>query len=198
MTAIAFRGDYLKTELTGTTTPRQGIPDYANAHHIFLLGPPTVSNVRNIMSIIKSPSRMNSVIIHVQGEANSTNPKLKTTERSAPMFTSKPGMFPVSFNFFSGVIAMFEIRTLVDLSFTLGVKPLAMGSPERVALHEQLVGRGIVQNKDLQNYIPPIYDDVLGFIEKNILLRPQGSTPGAIAAIENAQFLRLDTKLIYI
>ena len=138
--------------------------NYQNAIHIYLLGPATESAVQQIQDIIQS-NPGSTVIIHVQGEANGnpiydefmaiSSDKDKTINFTANMFTAKVGMFPASFNFFSGEREMLKIRRMATKCYTVKVK-----------------------NADRKEgkYIPQIYQDILDYIEKTILSYKQQPT----------------------
>lgn len=172
---IEFQPSHLVTDiiLNGKepiTIDRQEL-NYQAAIHIFVLGPLTRSCLRDIVNQIQNASGK-QVIIHVQGEANGSTPDTKTTVFTAPMMTPKPGMFPTAFNLYTGEREMHALRTMVGRSYTVAVKP---------SLDEARHAEGKIRypvagflNPPENNHIPAIYDDILGFIEKNILTTSPG------------------------
>jgi len=91
---------------------------YQSAQHIFLMGPASQSCLDNISLIINSNP---NVIVHVQGDANPSDPSTHTNLVSAPFMKEKEGMFPVAFNLWTGETFMFQIRQLCKKSYTVGL-----------------------------------------------------------------------------
>ena len=129
--------------------------NYSDAVHIYIMGPASESCLKNI-NRIKDAYPNKTIIIHIQGEANSSLPNLKTTNYSASSMTAKQGMFPVAFNLWTGEKEMFKIRALCNESYTVGVKDLKLAP----------------------STIPPIYNSIVDHILSTILLIPTG--PGFI------------------
>ena len=121
---VPWKDSMLKTDLVDDTPLlRDGLGVvYSTATHIFLMGPASESCLLNITRIIQENE---NVIIHIQGEANPSDPSKHTNTVSAPFMTSKEGMFPVAFNLWTGETIMYKIRTLCTDSYTVGLRDTA-------------------------------------------------------------------------
>jgi hypothetical protein len=192
---VPYVGSGLRTDVmlddmgVPVTSNRETIGfDYNTAIHIYLMGPASPRCAGRIQTLIDN-ARGRTVVIHVQGEANATAPLLQTTTHTAPMFTAKPGLFPVSFNLWSGEREMQRIRGMVTESYTVGVLyNEAEAGAQRVlgdaaaGIQSQQVSRGLTNARPHPagivvggpipanlSYIPQIYDDIISYLEECIL-----------------------------
>jgi len=154
--------------------------NYAAATHIYLMGPASPQSLNEIQRSINMVDRDEDnpnnrvVVIHVQGEANSTNDEaLKTTLHTAPMFSPKQGMFPAAFNLWTGERQMYLIRRMATHSYTVSV---LYNEAEAAAFNGQAAARGWAGIPARAagarlSYMPTIYDAILSFVEECILTR---------------------------
>ena len=145
---VEWKDSMLKTDVVPNSEKTRKDLNYSEALHIYVMGPATESCVNHITTLFgKSENTGKTFIIHIQGEANSIDAKLKTTEFSAPCMTPKVGMFSVAFNLWTGEQEMYELRKLCTESYTVCIKPTEIKT----------------------KYIPYIYYNILDDILYNIL-----------------------------
>jgi hypothetical protein len=143
---------------------------YRDANHIYIMGPASQSCYDGIVAHLTANPRTN-YIIHVQGEANASAEATKTINYSAPGMTPKAGMFPVSFNYWTGEREMFRIRALTTAQYTVGLR-------EEAARH---MGNYVAPNGvPVIVNMPRVYVDMLDYVVYRICSR--GAMPGGAAA----------------
>uniref|UniRef100_A0A6C0BAD3 Uncharacterized protein n=1 Tax=viral metagenome TaxID=1070528 RepID=A0A6C0BAD3_9ZZZZ len=146
---------------------------YRDAKHIYIMGPASQSCYDGIVAQLTRNPRSN-FIIHVQGEANSRDEASKTINYSAPGMTPKAGMFPVSFNYWTGENEMYKIRALTTNQYTVGLREEA---PRHIANY--VAPNGAPANVNM----PRVYVDMLDYVLYRICSRgamPVGAADGPL------------------
>lgn len=145
---------------------------YSEAKHIYIMGPASQSCYDGILAHLAANKDTN-FIIHVQGEANESEEGTKTINYSAPGMTPKAGMFPVSFNYWTGEKEMYKIRALTTAQYTVGLREETLETPRHRGEYVGPNGAPVIVN------MPRVYIDILDYVLYRICSR--GIMPGGAA-----------------